>query len=448
VDNPNLDAAFDDALDSLAAKGLSAPTLWSDSIKPISWPVKIGMYAPPRRFVAKGWIPYGCVTSLYGQGGIGKSMAAQLLATAVVTGRYWLGIETVRCRVLALFCEDDEQELWRRQQRINGALGVEMSDLVDFMPDARTGQENVLAVGRDVLQTTELFDHLTAAIAELKPGLVILDNIAQMFAGSENDRGHVTQFVNFLARLARDGDCAVVLLGHVAKVEGSSYSGSTAWDAAVRSRLLLAHEGERDDRRLMLSHPKSNYSQNDSIEVEWRDGMLHAVNQSDDTPSGKLERGLRNGQADQAFLDALDALRERGIATSESKQASTFAPKVIDKHELLRGFTTRDMAGAMQRLFNEGRIAAGMVVCKGTNRHPKHGLGRMEWAAETGPERGSEARSSNGLRCAPVGSLKGEPTEAHSPGREMRSGSTRPPEQSATEAQNQSAPGEHEEFDL
>src|SRR4051794_23614252 len=105
----------------------AALTPWSDNIKPISWPDKTGWSAPPRRFVAKGWIPVGCVTSLYGEGGIGKSMAAQLLATAVVTGRCWLGIETERCRVLALFCEDDEQELWRRQERINSTLGVEMS---------------------------------------------------------------------------------------------------------------------------------------------------------------------------------------------------------------------------------------------------------------------------------------------------------------------------------
>jgi hypothetical protein len=82
------------------------------------------------------------------------------------------------------------------------------------------------------------------------------------------------------------------------------------------------------------------------------------------------------------------ALRARGVDTSESKQASTFAPKVIAKHELGRGFTTRDMAAAMQRLFNSGRIKAGVLVCKGANRHPKYGLGRSEWATqEQEPER-------------------------------------------------------------
>ncbi|MFL5337957.1 MAG: AAA family ATPase, partial [Geminicoccaceae bacterium] len=248
MDDPRderLDTAFDAGMGAMAEKGFpegEPPAQpWHKNIRPISWPEMPGRYAPPRRFVAKGSIPYGCVTSFYGQGGIGKSMAAQLLATAVVSRRYWLGIETERCKVLALFCEDDRNELWRRQEQINATLGVRMADIGDFLPDARTGQENVLAHGRDVLQTTGLYEQIAAAVAELKPGLVILDNIAQMFAGSENDRAHVTQFVNYLARFARDGDCAVVLLGHVAKAEGSECSGSTAWDAAVRSRRLLAY---------------------------------------------------------------------------------------------------------------------------------------------------------------------------------------------------------------
>ena len=353
---------------------------WHENIRPIAWPSLIGRYAPPRRFVAKDWIPYGCVTSLYGAGGIGKSMAAQLLGTAAALGRYWLGVETDRCRVLALHCEDDQHELWRRQERINAAFGVTMADLADFMPDARTGLENILAHGRDVLQPAELYDQLAAAIAELKPGLVILDNIAQLYGAAENDRALVTQFVNYLARLAQDGDCAVVLLGHVAKAEGSEYSGSTAWDAAVRSRLLLAYEGQGDEKRLFLKKPKANYAETDAIELEWRDGLLYPVNHFDDSPTGKLERGLRDGQANQVFLDALDALRARGMAASESpKAATTYAPRLIVAQGLAGEFTTRDMKLAMDRLFKDSRIKASMAVVKGANRHTKTGIGRVEW---------------------------------------------------------------------
>jgi KaiC/GvpD/RAD55 family RecA-like ATPase len=442
----DLNAAFDDALTALAADGLPEgkppPQPWFENIRPIAWPDMSGRYAPRRRFVALGWIPRGCVTSIYGTGGIGKSLLAQMLGTAVSLGRHWLGIETERCRVLALFCEDDADELWRRQERINETLGVTMADLAEFLPNARTGDENVLArESQGVLQTTELFDHLAEAIAEFKPGLVILDNIAQLFAGNENDRAHVTQFVNQLARLARDGDCAVVLLGHVAKAEGSAYSGSTAWDAAVRSRMLLAYEGQGDDQRLWLRQPKSNYSEKGSVELEWRDGMLHAVNQFDDTPAGKLERGMREGQANQTFLDALDTLRARGVATSESKQASTYAPKEIAKHDLARDFSAKELAAAMQRLFNESRIIGGVAVSKGKNRCVKYGLGRAEWATEpqppTEPTGGTETRS---VHCTPVGSANAEPTNVHAPGLHAHAGSTPAGNKNATETQNQNAP--------
>jgi hypothetical protein len=50
--------------------------------------------------------------------------------------------------VLALFCEDDADELWRRQERINETLGVTMADLAEFLPNARTGDENVRASAR------------------------------------------------------------------------------------------------------------------------------------------------------------------------------------------------------------------------------------------------------------------------------------------------------------
>ena len=256
-----------------------------------------------------------------------------------------------------------------------------MADLGDFLPDARTGEENVLAHGRDVLQTTELYDQIAAAIAELKPGLVILDNIAQMFAGNENDRAHVTQFVNYLARLARDGDCAVVLLGHVAKAEGSEYSGSTAWDAAVRSRLLLAYEGQGDDKRLFLRKPKANYSENDALELEWRDGMLHAVNQFDDTPG----RQARARAARRAGQPSLPRCARRRCAPAAWPPAR--APGRAD----LRAAADRG-PGPGRRVLRSGTCRRPWSACsrkagsrpawpssRARNRHTKYGLGRVEW---------------------------------------------------------------------
>lgn len=79
---------------------------------------------PNRDWVIEGWLPTGYVTAIYGDGGVGKSLLAQQLMTAVATGSSWLNIPIKQSKVYALLCEDDEPELWRRQYAINRAPGM------------------------------------------------------------------------------------------------------------------------------------------------------------------------------------------------------------------------------------------------------------------------------------------------------------------------------------
>ena len=46
-------------------------------------------------------------------------MLAQILGSTVAAGRSFLGLTTMHGPVLGVFCEDDDDELWRRQCRIN-----------------------------------------------------------------------------------------------------------------------------------------------------------------------------------------------------------------------------------------------------------------------------------------------------------------------------------------
>jgi len=73
---------------------------------------------PERRWIVRDWLPFGYTTALYGDGGTGKTLLAQQLMTSCATGVPWLGMTTMRCPVLGLFCEDDEDELHRRQHAI------------------------------------------------------------------------------------------------------------------------------------------------------------------------------------------------------------------------------------------------------------------------------------------------------------------------------------------
>lgn len=238
--------------------------------------------APLRRWVVPDWVPSGVVTALYGDGGIGKTLAAQQLLTASAIGAPWFGLDVMRGRTLGVFCEDDEDELHRRQDAINRALGADMADLGEMRLLSRLGSDNAL------VQFDGTQGHLTAFHAALrvtcqewKPDLLVLDTAADLYPDNENDRSKVRWFIQTaLAGLARELQCAVLLLAHPSAsglATGAGTGGSTAWNNTVRSRVYLAKEdGDAADADArILSRKKANYAARDaSIRLMWRDGVL------------------------------------------------------------------------------------------------------------------------------------------------------------------------------
>ena len=61
------------------------------AITPIDWANVSDDEPPPRRFLIEHWMPAGCLSSLYGPGGVGKSLLAQQAATCLVAGIDFLG---------------------------------------------------------------------------------------------------------------------------------------------------------------------------------------------------------------------------------------------------------------------------------------------------------------------------------------------------------------------
>src|SRR6202041_1010035 len=75
-----------------------------------------GRNPPSRRWTVNSWIPYRVVTGFYGDGGVGKSLLAQQLQTGTALGSSWLGLPVEDIASLGVYCEDDDEELWRRQR--------------------------------------------------------------------------------------------------------------------------------------------------------------------------------------------------------------------------------------------------------------------------------------------------------------------------------------------
>ena len=395
-----------------------APT---DTLDDLINPVDLhGIEPPDREWVVDGWLSKGTVALFAGAAGVGKSLLAQQLQESTALGVSFLGLDTIQCKTLAFYCEDDNDELHRRGKSICYHYGVSLSQLSDIRWQGRFGKQNVLVTfdGDGLLQTTPFYDFIVQAMRAIKPGLLILDNAAQLFGGNENDRSQVTQFVNLLGRIAVEHNCAALLLAHPGKSETGAtaqYSGSTAWDAAVRCRWILERpkpEDEQDARELadlrVLRKVKSNYSSiGDEIALKWDQGAFAAVGGAvlKDTVD-RIDEQNQEHEDDERFLRCLDILASQDKGASDSRNSPNFAPKVMAKLEPWKSApkVRHRVQAAMDRLFNAGVILANQVVRPGSKKlNPLYGIarkpvdgagqsagGRPETAGDPKPEAGDQ----------------------------------------------------------
>jgi len=196
-----------------------------------------------RKWIVPNYIPDETVTMLSGDGGIGKSLIAKQLAVARALSREWIGLMPEPGRTLMLSCEDDEDELLRRIDSIRKFHGAEWEDLDDFLPIDLVGEDSILGLLKQgIIEPTPMYRSLDVTMGDFKPGLTILDVLADLFCGDERVRTQARQFVNLLKALCRRHRQAILLLAHPSLTgmnSGTGTSGSTDWSNGVRSRLYF-----------------------------------------------------------------------------------------------------------------------------------------------------------------------------------------------------------------
>lgn len=276
----------------------------------IDWSRFQGQRAPKRQYFLDKWLPVGVGAGLYGVGAIGKSLIGQQLQTYGAIGRNFVGIPTRQFRSMGVYCEDEPDELWRRQEAICDHMKVPLTALSSMKCQSRVGKDNLLCTFKDgEIRPTELVNKIIDDSKSFGANVVELDNAAQMFGGNELVRTEVTQFGNLLSGIAGKIGGSVIMLGHPAKNLGSEYSGSTAWDAVVRVRWLFERPNPKDLPRNMpdpdgvriLRRAKANYDARDEIWMRWKDGVFMPF----DRDQIEAERNREKEEADEPRLKAL-----------------------------------------------------------------------------------------------------------------------------------------------
>lgn len=322
---------------------------------------------PQRKWLWQDWVPLGTTSALYGDGGTGKTLLAQQLMTSCAAGVPFLGMPVMKCRTIGIFCEDEPDELHRRQAAINGALSIEFSDLENVRWMSRIGTDNLLNVfaadGRSV--KTPFFDQMVRAAADFGAQLVVIDTAADTFGGNENIRSHVRQFIALLTRLAIEREGAVLLLAHpsvTGRASGSGDSGSTAWSNSVRSRLYLKRQeavnGDVPDADIrILSRLKANYAvSNVDLTLRYDQGAFAL----DGLPDGvDPQTYQRSHAADEAFIAGLNELEAQNFRGNVHRGQANYAPKALrEKTQVCASFSEAELTGAMNRLIRGKQISS------------------------------------------------------------------------------------------
>lgn len=334
-----------------------APTL--DALETITASTILATEPPARQWLLEDWIPMRQTTALYAEGGSGKTLLAQQLMHAVVTGEPWLGLQTRQGAALGIFCEDEADELHRRLAAIVELSGGVVTNAEHLHMVPRVGLDNLLMTfDRDVGTRTPFWWQLRATVERIRPTLLVVDTAADTYGGNENVRPQVRQFVQqCLTSLAVEFDCAVVLCAHPSSAgvrAGTGEGGSTAWSNSVRARLYL--ERHESGAFSTLSRKKSNYSAaGESVEIAWHQGAF--IPRVDADELAKSTEGL--DPIEHAFMTLMRWCEEHEKPLSPAGNQGNYPPRFfteIQRSVLGRTYTKGQYEVAFRALLKRGEV--------------------------------------------------------------------------------------------
>lgn len=302
------------------------------------------------------YIPRGAVTLLGGDPGIGKTWVALAIARAVSTGGPWPtpnGVEKLPkdravaepATVLYASAEDDIAKTLRPRLE---KLDADLTRIV-FLPGKRVERPEGDADEAPVYIPDGA---LEAAIAQVRPALVILDPIqAFLGPGIEMNRAEqVRPLLAHLARLAERYDCAFLLVGHLTKSsrDRAIYRalGSVDFAGAVRSMLLCGVDPNNKERRA-VAHVKSNLA---------KEGPVLGYSIEDDGATGVfLWLGASDLTAAQMLAPDPDPEEETALRQAMDYLEAALADGPVPSREIMKdakaqGISERTLYRAKERL--------------------------------------------------------------------------------------------------
>jgi DNA polymerase bacteriophage-type len=328
-----------------------------------------GQPAPEIGYGVQDRFPLEVVNLLSGEGGGGKSTTTQQLAVAhALGGREWLGCVPRKGPAIYVECEDPEKALQWRQKAIAEHYGVTQAMIADagfqMLPLADGEESAILATAPDksgIIHPTPLYDQLYEMAGDIKPVMIGIASAAIVFAGNENVRPEVQQFMWLLRRLARVSGGYVLLVAQPsltgigdASVSHAGLSGTTQWHNGSRGRAVLRAvkpEGGGADTGLReIKFYKNQYGPlSASCFVRYTNGLFLPV---DGMSTDGAEQAAR---AEGIFIALLKKFTAQHQVVSHAIGRNYAPTRFAGQPEAL-GITRQEFAAAMQRLLDAKAI--------------------------------------------------------------------------------------------
>jgi hypothetical protein len=188
-----------------------------------------------REFAWDRFAPVGKVTVLAGPGGVSKSMLMLHLLVYGALGQSWGGFNVSGpVRGLYVSYEDDTLELHKRVHRLAEALKEQDDGLGDMLYDIKGAlQRNLLLYAADEEATswlimskfdqrsaperTERVEWLIGFIKHARLKAIVIDPVVYTHNLEESSPGDMAVYMQTLNYIAKEGNCAVVVLHHMHK---------------------------------------------------------------------------------------------------------------------------------------------------------------------------------------------------------------------------------------
>ncbi|MCA1546448.1 AAA family ATPase [Bradyrhizobium sp. BRP19] len=339
---------------------------------PITPAVWEGVEIVPQRWVAHARIPCGDVTILSGNGGSGKTeIATQLLVSVAAGLGDWLGCVTESGPALFLSCEEQVDNLRDRIERICRHRSINpygLDRLYLLFPDLdETWLGTADRAGK--ITPTALMLGLQKWVAEHKPRLVIIDNVAAVFDGEAIARRQVRTFIGMLRKVAAEHDVGILLLDHPSvrgMADGSGTAGSVDWRNSVRSMMYLSDPDKEDQDQRTLEVKKTNRVRGgEKVTLRWS-GLTFTTAMAGETSP---YRAAADREVDDVFLRLLDRFAAQGRTVRPAMGRGSAPAEMADEPDAC-GIKAEAFRAAMARLLTAGTIR--IVESGPPSRRSKH----------------------------------------------------------------------------